>query len=112
MARTVDLTQKMVREVKLPGGHKRVEYKITRTDGERMKVSLIEKAMKAMMKKDNVATEDMIVVGMNNERMTTLKGYGDELFSDYWEEEYLANKPEAIRDELRLFSEILIFVKV
>jgi hypothetical protein len=50
--------------------------------------------------------DQICIVGLNAERLTTIKSFDDKEVFDEFDEEYLQNKPEGIRDLLTHYSRV------
>ena len=103
---------KLVKTIETKKMGKRKLIQFHRKDKKLMTLDEINNMYHKLMTGSGLKPEDITIVGLNDERFTTLKGFGDEEFADYWEEEYLLNKPKDVKDKLTNFFNVNFIVKV
>jgi hypothetical protein len=60
----------------------------------------VERIYKDLLESEDLNPENIVIVGMSQNRYFTLKSLGESDMSQY-DEEYLANKPEDVREMLK-----------
>jgi C-terminal processing protease CtpA/Prc len=85
------------------------EIKINRKNGNKVSLDEVDDLYNYISNRYNIPTENIKVVGLNNERFITLKGEAHEALGDNYDD-YLQNKPEEVRDNLENFNDVHFFI--
>ncbi len=99
-----------VKEITFRNNKRRLELEAKRADGETISVTQIEDLMNVIAEEYGYDLDHIGVAALNEERLITLKGYGDDRFADYWQDEYLSNKAVDIKQQLSKFHTVYFFI--
>jgi hypothetical protein len=100
----------LVKKVYIPKIKKeRKQFNITKKNKTMIDIDDIEAIYSQFITK-GISPERISIVGLNNERLTTIKSFSTDDTFDYFDEEYLNGKPEEIRDKLTEFYNIQIII--
>jgi len=106
----IEYESREVKEITFRNNKRRLELEAKRADGETISVTQIEDLMNVIAEEYGYDLDHIGVAALNEERLITLKGYGDDRFADYWQDEYLSNKAVDIKQQLSKFHTVYFFI--
>lgn len=80
-----------------------IEFK--RRDKKMMSLDEVNRMYKELVKEENLNEDNIMIVGLNQNRYFTLKSFNQEDFTQF-DEDYLQNKPKEVREMLKEFYSI------
>ncbi len=88
------------------------QVRISKTNGNQLTLEDIEEIYDNLMEQ-GFSSERIAIIGMNAERLTTIVSRDENAVFNFADEDYMKNKPEAIRDKLSNFDyvQVLIYSK-
>ena len=80
----------------------RFQIEFKRKDKKMMSLDEINKIYKEFVEEENLNEDDIMIVGLNQNRYFTLKSLNQDDFTEF-DEDYLENKPKEVKDMLKEF---------
>lgn len=101
---------KLVKKVYIPKFKKeRKQFSIVKKNKQMIDIDDIQAIYKQFI--DNGIEADRIsILGLNGERLTTIKSFESADTFDYFDDEYLQGKPDEIKDKLREFYNLQVII--
>jgi hypothetical protein len=100
----------LVKKVLMPKFKKeRKQFSIVKRDKMMIDIEDIQTIYKQFLDK-GIEAERISILGLNGERLTTIKSLESGETFDYFDDEYLNGKPEEIREKLSEFYNIQVII--
>jgi hypothetical protein len=102
----------LVKEINTKKMGKKKQIEFTKKNLQLISLEEANDMYHQILEESHLLPHQISIIGLNDERFTTLKGFGDDEFADYFEDEYLKNKSSAIQEKLSNFFNITFMINV
>lgn len=100
----------LVKKVYIPKIKKeRKQFSIMKKNKTEINIEDIDEIYNQFVDK-GIAPERISILGLNNERLTTIKSFSSGEVFDYFDDDYLNGKPVEVRDKITKFYSIQVII--